>query len=163
MTSERQQRQIHQLIHRQRWAALATVRDGVPLAGMVAYAVQTEPPGLLLHLSRLAAHTRHLLRDPRVSLVISEPDDGRPDPQTLARIIIHGSVEVLEPTAPGFDTARDCYLARLPEAAPRFGFADFLLLRLKPERARYVGGFAEARGLDAEEMQAMLGRSSGTR
>ena len=75
-----------------RWAALATHGDGVPLASMVAYACEPGFAGLLLHLSRLSAHTRNLLASPFTSIVISEPDSDRVrNPQTLARVSIRNS------------------------------------------------------------------------
>ena len=52
---------IAALIRSQRVAALGTLRDDCPFVSMVAYAAEPDFGGLLLHLSRLAAHTRHLL------------------------------------------------------------------------------------------------------
>ena len=42
----------------------------------------------------------------------------------------------------GYATARECYLAQLPSAAPLFDFPDFALFRFVPSEARYIGGFA---------------------
>ncbi len=144
------------LIRQQRWAALATVDDtGAAAASMVAYALYGE--GLLLHLSRLAAHTRHLLARPTCSLVISESDTGEnADPQTLARVSLSGGVVPLEPEGREFGSARLAYLRRLPEAEMRFGFADFLLFRFTPEQSRYVGGFAKAVTFSAAELRLEL-------
>jgi putative heme iron utilization protein len=143
------------LIREQRWAALATTDDdGHPAASMVAYAVTPELDGLLLHLSRLAAHTRYLLERPKASLVLGEPDcDGRADPQTLGRVSIGGTVHPLAPESDAFNAAREHYLARLPEAAPRFEFSDFILLRFEIETLRYVGGFAAAHSFEGEALR----------
>ena len=54
--------------------------------------------------------------------------------------------------APYLD-ARACYLARLPAAAPLFEFPDFILFHLVPSEARYVGGFARAYTLTAEQLR----------
>jgi len=70
------------LVHAGRWAALATVGKDGPLASMVAYAPEVDFSVFYLHLSGLARHTDHLLRDGRGSLVISEPEAGVRDPQT---------------------------------------------------------------------------------
>jgi len=152
---------IAALLKTQRWAALAT-RDaaGVPLASQVGFGVAPEGAGLLLHLSRLAAHTRNLEVFPSVSLVISQGDDGRADPQTLARLSIAAEARLITRDEAGYRRARACYLARLPEAEARFGFADFGLYLLVPRGARWVGGFARAQTLRAPGLGAILSEVS---
>lgn len=46
-----------QLILTSRWAAIATVEGGAPLASMVAYAPEPSLQGVLLFLSELSQHT----------------------------------------------------------------------------------------------------------
>jgi putative heme iron utilization protein len=118
---------------------------------MVAYAAEPDFGGFLLHLSLLAPHTRHLLADARASLLIYEPDDGREDVQTLARITLVGTAAPVPEAAQA--AARELYLARLPAATPLFDFPDFSLFRLAPDEARYVGGFARAFTLTAEHLR----------
>lgn len=149
--------QVASLIRAQRWAALATLSEGMPFGSMVAYVSEAGFQGFLLHLSRLAAHTRHLHANPQACLVIGEQDDGRDDPQTLARLSIEGQVAVLPREDPRYHAARDLYLAKLPESSPLFDFSDFSLYRLIPHRARYVGGFARAYTLDAAQLAAAAG------
>ena len=137
-----------------RWAALATHGDGVPLASMVAYACEPGFAGLLLHLSRLSAHTRNLLASPFTSIVISEPDSERVrNPQTLARVSIQGEARTLGEDSSGYAEARALYEKRFPDSSPLFGFGDFLLFRLVPREARFVAGFARAYTIDAEELK----------
>jgi heme iron utilization protein len=142
---------VASLLRSQRQAALGTLRAGAPFVSMVAYAAEPDFGGFLMHLSLLAPHTRHLLADGRASLLISEPDDGRDDVQTLARITLVGTatpVAEVEQAA-----ARELYLARLPAAIPLFEFPDFTLFRLVPDEARYVGGFARAFTLTTEHLR----------
>ena len=120
---------------------------------MVAYVPESDLGGFLLHLSRLAAHTRNLLQDARASLVISQPDSGEGDPQTLARASIQGRVTVLSRDSEEFSVARAVYIHRLPEAELLFGFGDFVLFRLEPEEVRYVGGFARAYTLGGQQLK----------
>jgi heme iron utilization protein len=139
------------LLRSQRQAALGTLRAGAPFVSMVAYAAEPDFGGFLLHLSRLAPHTRHLLADARASLLICEPDDGRDDVQTLARITLVGAAAlVAEAEQPA---ARELYLARLPTADPLFEFPDFALFRLVPDEARYIGGFARAFSLTVAHLR----------
>lgn len=143
-----------ELLCNQRWAALASVRDGEPLASWVAYTAQPDLDGFILHLSKLALHTRYLLTEPRASLTVSEPDTGVENPQELARVSIQGAVARLDPRGPEYTHAREAYLARLPYAESWFDFADFMLLRLVPEHARYVPGFGRVHRLGPADLRA---------
>jgi len=135
---------IAALIRNQRQAALGTLHERAPFVSMVGYAAEPDFGGVLLHLSRLSPHTRHLLADARASLLIAESVDGREDLQTLARITLAGAATAIAAGSPDHAIARERYLARLPAAAPLFDFPDFALFRLTPQEARYVGGFARA-------------------
>ncbi|MEO7908661.1 MAG: pyridoxamine 5'-phosphate oxidase family protein [Roseiflexaceae bacterium] len=141
------------LIRSQRVAALGTRRDDIPFVSMVAYAIEPGFDGLLLHLSQLAAHTRQLLADSQSSLLICDPDDGRDDVQTLARITIVGAATPIPTGSDSYAAARACYLARLPAAEMLFNFPDFRLFRFIPSEARYIGGFARAYTLTAEQLR----------
>lgn len=141
------------LIRGQRQAALATTHNGAPAVSMVAYAPEPGFAGVLLHLSRLAAHTADLLAAPGAALLIAEPDDGRDDVQTLARVAIAGAAQPLDPSGSDYAAARACYLAHLPAAEMLFSFPDFLLFRFTPREARYVGGFARAYTLTPAQLR----------
>ena len=133
------------LVLESRWAALATVdSDGAPHASWVAYVPEPGSGNLLLHLSGLAAHTGNLLAEPRAALGISAVDSGVGDPQTLPRVTLQGRAEVLDRDSAAWSAAGKHYIERLPDAAPLFGFADFVLFRFVVVGGRYVGGFARA-------------------
>ncbi len=145
---------LARLIRGRRWAALATYGDGAPMASMVAYAVEGEFSGFLLHLSRLSAHTRNLLGSPQASIAISEPDSARVrDPQTLGRVSIQGEARTIPSDSPEYARARALYEERFPDSSPLFEFEDFLLFRFVPREARYVGGFARAFTVSREELK----------
>lgn len=148
-------RTVGTLLRAQRWAALATIGEGgAPHASMVAYAACPDLDALLMHLSRLARHTRNLLRDPAASLVISEPDRGGEDPQTLRRVSLQGRAHAVHAGDAAYREQRAAYLARLPRAAPRFDFPDFVLFRFEPSGGHYVAGFGRALDLDAAALRA---------
>ena len=149
-----EQRRLAVLLRASRWAALATARDNVPLATWVAVAPEDDLGGFLLHLSRLALHTRYLETNPRASLSFTESDRGTGDPQELARVSLQGYVETLRRDAAGYAAARERYLARFPDAAPMFEFTDFALVRFVSETAHYVAGFGRVHRLGAAELHA---------
>ncbi len=149
-------REAAALIRSQRWAALATLDEGQPLASMVAYALDEDGTALLFFLSQLAQHTRNLIDSPRVSLVISEPDDGDDNPQRLQRVTLTGGATIVRRGSSEFDPAALRYVDRFPDALPRFELGDFLLVRCVPADVRYVGGLARAARFTWQEVRGAL-------
>jgi heme iron utilization protein len=123
------------LLREARSGALATLMPGSgdPYCSLVNVASAPDGSPLLL-LSRLAVHTRNLLADPRISLMLDERKEG--DPLEGARVMLMG-------TAVATDDANDRrrYLARHPEAAGFAGFADFGFYRMALGTAHLVAGF----------------------
>lgn len=142
------------LIRSHRWAAQASLGEDGPSGSMVAYAPEPDLSALVLFLSGLSEHTRNLVRAPRVALVVSETDPGSGDPQTLARVTVSGTAEIIERTSPDFDAVWQTYVERLPDAAPRIVLGDFWLFRVVVAKARYVGGFARAGTVTAAQLSA---------
>jgi putative heme iron utilization protein len=149
-------REAAALIRAQRWAALATLDDGRPLASMVAYALDEKKGVLLFFVSQLAQHTRTMLDSPQVSLAITEPDGGEDDPQRLQRVTLAGTVAVVSRSADDFHALAQTYVDRFPDALPRFELGDFHLFRFTPAEARYVGGFARASRFTWEDVRGAL-------
>lgn len=143
-------RTLIDLLRNQRVAALGTLRDGGPLVSQVLFATAPDYAGFYIHISRLAQHTQDILQDPRVSLMINQPDTGVPDPQQLARVSIRGEASLVLPDAADYETARAIYLGKFPQTAFNFGLGDFGLYRIEPRAARYVAGFAKAFNLRRE-------------
>src|SRR5438128_7714854 len=107
------------LLREGRSGALATLMagSGDPYCSLVNVATAADGSPLLL-ISRLAVHTKNILADPRVSLMLDERKEG--DPLEGARVMLMGI------TGPTDDpTVRARYLARQPEAAMFACFADF--------------------------------------
>jgi putative heme iron utilization protein len=150
---------LRALLHRQEVAALGTLHKGEPFVSMVPYALL--PDGaLVVHVSRLATHTRDMEEYSGVSvLVLAERAAGEPA-QALARATLQADAQPLAPDAPGYAAARDAYLARFPASEPMFGFADFSLFRLVPRSARFVGGFAQAGSLTAAQYARLMSSAS---
>ena len=138
------EQKLASLIRNTRVAALGTLHDGEPNLAMVAIAVESDFSAFYIHVSTLGKHTRDMQADPRVSLLITEADDRRPDPQTLARLSLNGTAEVLPRTNPHYPQVKHAYLTRFPEAEQLFSLGDFNLWRISPKGGRFVAGFAQA-------------------
>ena len=143
---------LAQLIRSTRIATLATLRDETPQVSMTAFIFADDFSAFHIFVSRLAQHTVDMQKDKRVSLLICETDDGRTDPQTLARVSIRGTAEAMQNGAPGYTPLKEQYLARFPEAAQLFSMADFNFWRINPKGGRYVAGFAKAFNITAETL-----------
>jgi putative heme iron utilization protein len=141
------------LIRSTRIAALGTLHSGEPNLAMIAYAFADDFSAFYIHVSRLGKHTTDMENDPRVSLLIIETDDRRPDPQTLARVALHGIAEILPRTDPGYAQVRSIYLARFPDAEQLFSLGDFKLWKITPKGGRFVAGFGRAFNLVPEALR----------
>jgi heme iron utilization protein len=132
------------LIRTHRQATLAVIEAGEPYTAMVSYVEDADLSGILIHLSNLSAHKRMLLANPQCSLLICEPDDGRAEVMSLARVAVQGRAALVDKAGPDYVAARTRFLQKLPSAALMFALADFDLLRIMPRRARYIAGFGRA-------------------
>jgi putative heme iron utilization protein len=126
------------LLRRSRQGALATLmrRSGDPYCSLVNVASHCDGSPILL-ISRLALHTKNILADPRVSLMLDERAEG--DPLEGARIMLAGRAE----QADGADEAvlRRRYLNAHPSAEVFVNFKDFSFFQIKPAAAHLVAGF----------------------
>jgi heme iron utilization protein len=141
-----------------RIASLGTIRDEDPRVSMVAFVPAQDFSAYYIHVSRLAQHTVDMQKNKQVSLMIAEVDDGRADPQTLARLSIRGSAEFMENGEPGYTPVKNWYIERFPLSEPLFKMEDFGLWRIKPKGARFVAGLAKAFNLTPEALQKITQR-----
>jgi putative heme iron utilization protein len=152
MDSESEKRLVH-IITNMRVAALGTIRDEAPRVSMVAFVPAQDFSAYYVHVSRLAQQTLDMQKNKQVSLMISEPDDGRIDPQTLARLSIRGSAEFMENGEPGYTPVKVAYIERFPVSELLFNNAEFGLWRIKPKGAHFLTGHAKSFNLAPEMLQ----------
>lgn len=129
--------EARKLLRASRSACLGTVLDGQPFASLVTHAC-TADLSLLLLLSDLSEHTRHLRADSRCSLLVTGEPTG-PNPQTAPRVTVTGLAEIMDDPA-----LKARFLAIHPYAALYADFGDFHIWRIRPVNALLVGGFARA-------------------
>lgn len=126
------------LLRRSRQGALATLMagSGAPYCSLVNVASHADGSPILL-ISQLALHTKNILGDARVSLMLDERAAG--DPLEGARIMLAGRAE----PAGADDVAalRRRYLNAHPSAQAFVEFKDFSLFRIRPLGAHLVAGF----------------------
>jgi putative heme iron utilization protein len=139
------------LLREGRSAALATLMagSGDPYCSLVNVATAADGAPLLL-ISRLAVHTRNIVADPRVSVMIDERKAG--DPLQGARIMLMGTAGVTDDPE-----VRRRYLERQPEAEMFAGFGDFAFYRMTLKAAHLVAGFGRIVDLEPQEILTATG------
>jgi len=148
--------QLAQLVRARSTAALGTLHDGAPFVSMVPYAIAGDGTGFLIHVSRLAAHTKDMLANARVSLLVAQTEGGDTSPLALARVTVQGEAQAIARESAEQAAYRVAYLARFPDSEPMFGFGDFSLFLIRPVSARFVAGFGQAHSLSGESVQRLL-------
>jgi hypothetical protein len=136
------------LLRRSRQGALATLTPGSgdPYCSLVNVASHPDGSPILL-ISRLALHTRNIIDDPRVSLMLDERAEG--DPLEGSRIMLSGRAEQV--AAADRELLRRRYLNAHPSAEAFAGFGDFSFFRIRPNGAHLVAGFGRIVDLDPEQ------------
>lgn len=130
--------EARKLLRAARSGTLATTVDGgQPFASLVTPACAPDL-SLLLLLSNLSEHTRHLRAEPRCSILVCGAPEG-PNPQTAPRVTVTGIAEMADDPV-----LKARYLAVHPYAAVYADFGDFHLWRVRPLGALLVAGFARA-------------------
>jgi len=114
------------------------------------------PRRLVLLISGLAAHTRHIGSRPKVSLLIvdHEPEEG--PVHALSRLTILADARVVEPGEAGREALQQRYLQRFPDAEPLTLLPDFRYVVLQPRAVRQVAGFGTARDVPLNQFERLL-------
>ena len=144
------------LLRRSRQGALATLMaaHGDPYCSLVNVASAPDGAPVLL-ISRLAVHTRNLLADPRVSLMLDERVAG--DPLEGARIMVAGRAR--EAGDDERAMLRRRYLNAHPSAESFVDFKDFSFFRIQPSGAHLVAGFGRIIDLEPEQFLTAIGNA----
>jgi heme iron utilization protein len=142
------------LVREGRSGALATLvaGSGDPYCSLVNVATSIDGAPLLL-LSKLALHTKNLLADARVSLMLDERKEG--DPLEGARVMLMGTCANDSDLLSG-----PAYLRRHPEAEMFANFADFGLYRMEVARAHLVAGFGRIVDLKPQDVRTDISDAS---
>src|SRR5205085_11409798 len=137
------------LLRRSRQGALATLMSGSgdPYCSLVNLASHADGSPILL-ISRLALHTKNILGDPRVSLMLDERTAG--DPLEGARIMLAGTAE--ETAGDQATVLRRRYLGAHPSAEVFADFKDFSFFRIVPAGGRRVACFGRCTDLTPQHL-----------
>ncbi len=142
------------LLRRSRQGALATLlpESGDPYCSLVNVASHADASPILL-ISRLALHTKNILADARVSLMLDERVAG--DPLEGARIMLAGRAE--EVAGDAATLLRRRYLNVHPSAQAFVDFKDFSFFRIVPSGLHLVAGFGRIVDLEPSKFLTEIG------
>lgn len=125
-----------------RAGTLATLGEGgAPFASLTSVATDIDGTPLIL-ISGLSHHTRHIMADPRVSLLLSQT--GKGDPLAHPRLTITARARAVGREGEEAERVRRRFLARHPKAEMYADFGDFGFWRLEAGHFYLNGGFARA-------------------
>jgi len=150
-------RELRTLLNTQRMSALGTLTDeGAPFVSMVPFAIERTLGCLVIHISALAAHTRHLQARARVSLLVcvsEKPDEPVHD---LHRVTLDGRARFLERESSDWVACKTAYLDRFPDITFMTELGDFRFVAIDTHAARHISGFGAARSVDQNELKLVL-------
>jgi len=119
-------------------------KDGYPSGGVVGFAPDEEGRPIFLF-SGMSGHTQDILADNRCSLVVAAKEfKGAAD----GRVTLMGITTRIPSEEK--DAAKEVYMAKHPNAFWA-DFGDFHFYRMEVEKVNFVGGFARAGSISAEE------------
>ncbi|MDO9225563.1 MAG: DUF2470 domain-containing protein [Pseudomonadota bacterium] len=107
--------------------------DGFPFGSVAPFILDHCGQPVIL-ISDIAEHTKNIVADPRVSLIVQPYST---DMQVNGRVTIIGRATRLEEK----DRLAPRYLRFHPQAETYFAMHDFQFYRIEPVRIRYIGGF----------------------
>ena len=126
-------------------STLAADPEGYPYGSVASYALD-DAGNPLFFVSLMAEHTQNAIRDPRASLLVTEPVPDGADPLASGRATLLGLLAQVDES----DRAqvRDRYLEANPTASYYIEFGDFAFYRLDVGSIRYVGGYGRMSWVD---------------
>ncbi len=153
MTDESPEQACGNLIQEMRSLQLSTVGpDGQPHCSYTPFLYR--PPGnFYIFVSQLAAHTRHLLGNASLAIMIIA--DEQSTSQIFARTRVHYvcHAQRIDPESPEYSEVLDDYERRHGQTVGMLRqLPDFILFQLQPVSGQFVMGFGKAYKLTGEHL-----------
>lgn len=119
---------------------------GYPFGSVAPFVLDHSGQPVIL-ISTIAEHTKNIIENPKVSLLVFAGDD---DLQANARLTLIGEARLIDKQ----DTdLRARYLRYLPQAASYFDMHDFNFYRIEIAHIRYIAGFGRMGWVNGTELE----------
>ena len=153
MTDEQTASVCARLIEHMRSLQLSTVgADGVPHCGYTPY-LHRGPSNFYIFVSQLAAHTRNLLANGTVAIMIIADEHATSQIFARARVNYLCEAKRIPPDSPDFASVMDEYQQRHGKMAGLLRqLPDFVLFQLQPISGQFVMGFGQAYTLTGDDL-----------
>jgi len=129
--------------------------DGTPYISMTPYAIDRNSGRVVLQVSALAPHAKHMRDDPRVSLLMiaTEVTDADTAPP---RVTLEGRAEFLVHGSPEWQSGRAAFVERFPDIGSIVALLDFDFVALSLHAVRQTSGFGTSRSMAGEAIGPLL-------
>jgi hypothetical protein len=153
MTDVPPERVCASLIEEMHSLQLSTVGpDGVPHCGYTPYLYRA-PHSFYIFVSQLAAHTRHLLANGTVAIMIIADEQSTSQIFARARVSYLCDAKQIPPDSHDYTLVMDDYQQRHGKMAGMLRqLPDFVLFQLHPRSGQFVMGFGKAYTLTGDEL-----------
>lgn len=126
--------------------------DGIPHCGYTPYLHQA-PNSFYIFVSQLAAHTRHLLTNSTVSIMIIADERSTSEIFARTRVSYLCEAKRISPGSPDYALVLDNYQQRHGKMAALLRqLPDFVLFQLEPTSGQFVMGFGKAYTLTGDNL-----------
>jgi len=141
---------------------LSTVdRDGDPLSSYAPHALDNENFHFYISISGMAAHTKNIEENGKVSLMIIQDESAASKLFARKRVIFHCHAEVVNKASEEFIKGQDLMIqAHGDFIKGMLEMPDFRLIKISPKRGNLVLDFGKAYQI-AEDLQTLKHRSGG--
>ncbi|MCF6776527.1 DUF2470 domain-containing protein [Thiotrichales bacterium 19X7-9] len=120
--------------------------DGYPFGSLIQYCFDYYGDVIIL-ISRLAQHTRNILKDPKVSLTILDEQDYI---QNSARVTLIGDATLVDNPS-----IAERYYRFFPESKNYHQTHDFDFYRINLKKIRFIGGFGDIHWVKKEDFSLL--------
>lgn len=119
--------------------------EGYPFGSVAPFILDHSGQPIVL-ISTIAEHTKNIIANPKMSLLVFSGDD---DLQASARLTLIGEAKQIDKAD---DDLRTRYLRYFPQAAGYFEMHDFNFYRIEILQARYIAGFGKMGWISGSEL-----------
>lgn len=126
-------------------STFSTKFEGYPFGSVAPFTLDHSSQPIVL-ISTIAEHTKNIIANPKMSLLVFSGDD---DLQASARLTLIGEAKQIDKAD---DDLRTRYLRYFPQAASYFEMHDFNFYRVEIVQARYIAGFGKMGWISGKEL-----------
>jgi len=144
-----------ELLKNSKIASLGTSKENQPFVSMVSFSNSQKFSEFYILISQLAVHTKNILENNKVSLMICQSENETKNPNSLARITLIGKAIVVEKSDKNYSSIKQNYLNKNLSAEMLFNLGDFQIFRIEVEQARFVAGFAKTYNLSTKSLESL--------